>query len=69
MAAALIFGFAAISLIFLRNSPEEEGLQTDGNPAAAAGDEQSVYRAPDRSLADARRSASKEKAAKSAEED
>ena len=58
MAAALIFGFATLCLIFLRNSPGEEGLQADGNPAAAASDERSVYRAPDRSLADARRSVS-----------
>ncbi len=58
MAAALVFGFASICLIFLRNSPEEEGLQTDGNTGTDSGRDQSIYRAPDKSLMEARRSPS-----------
>ncbi len=58
MAAALTFGFASISLIFLRNSPEEEGLRPDGLSEQASAEQAEVYRAPDKSLAEVRRSPS-----------
>ena len=58
MAGALIFGFALICLVFLRNSPEEEGLLADGNSGSEADEAATVYRAPDKSLAEARRSPS-----------
>ena len=58
MSGALIFGFASICLIFLRNAPDEEGLQADGLTAAGGSEEGRIYRAPNRSLAEARRSPS-----------
>ncbi len=58
MAAALTFGFATLSLIFLRNSPEEEGLLPDGAVDPASAEPSEIFRAPNRSLAEARRSPS-----------
>jgi len=58
MSATLLFGFATLALVFLRNAPEEEGLQADGVPLDSSGTSASVYRAPDRSLTEARRSPS-----------
>ncbi len=58
MSAVLIFGFALIALIFLRNAPEEEGLLPDGLSRHAESAQRQVYRAPDRTLAEARRSPS-----------
>lgn len=58
MAGALTFGFATVSLIFLRNSPEEEGLLADGVSGDASETRSDVYRAPDKSLAEVRRSPS-----------
>ncbi|MEM8768664.1 MAG: MFS transporter [Pseudomonadota bacterium] len=59
MAAALVFGFATVALLFLRNSPEEEGLLPDGR-AVTEEDDSAARPAPvvDRTLAEARRSAS-----------
>jgi cyanate permease len=58
MAGVLIFGFATLSLVFLRNTPDEEGLKADGAPPGGEGEQKPVYRAPDRSLTEARRSSS-----------
>ena len=55
MSAALIFGFAVVALVFLRNAPEEEGLLPDGESETAAQTQREVYRAPDLPLAEARR--------------
>jgi MFS family permease len=56
MAAALVFGFASISLVFLRNSPEEEGLHPDGRTTIDHASQKPLHHMPDRSLAEARRS-------------
>lgn len=58
MAGALTFGFATVSLIFLRNSPEEEGLLADGESGDAGETRPDIYRAPDKSLAEVRKSPS-----------
>jgi MFS family permease len=54
MAAVLVFGFAIIALIFLRNDPAEVGLRPDGELSAAEV-ESARARARDFSLAEARR--------------
>lgn len=58
MSGTLVFGFAVAALIFLRNAPEEEGLLPDGNSGQADEADRPVYRAPDKTLAEARRSPS-----------
>ncbi|MGD8418335.1 MAG: MFS transporter [Pseudomonadales bacterium] len=57
MAGTLAFGFSLIALIFLRNSPEEEGLRADGQTADVSGQRSQVPEVADRTLAEARRSA------------
>jgi len=56
MATALAFGFALISLVLLRNSPQEEGLRPDGRTAESWTDDWPAARIADSSLAEARRS-------------
>lgn len=58
MAGALTFGFATLALIFLRNSPEEEGLLPDGIEDHADSGQGQIYRAPDKGLQEVRRSPS-----------
>lgn len=58
MSGALIFGFALLALILLRNSPEQEGLLPDGVPVDAQATTVQAYRAPNRTLHEARRSPS-----------
>ena len=56
MAGVLTFGFATVTLIFLRNSPTEVGLRPDGRSAEHESNHPSVPHAPDRSLSQARSS-------------
>jgi cyanate permease len=55
MSVALLFGFATVALVFLRNAPEEEGLKPDGASIDDPDRTETLYRAPDRTLAEARR--------------
>jgi cyanate permease len=57
MAGALVLGFSTLSLIFLRNSPAEVGLRADGE-SSVGNAPATRFHAPDRSLAEARRSPS-----------
>jgi len=56
MAGVLTFGFATATLLFLRNSPAEVGLQPDGRSGEHETDHPSVPHSPDRSLSQARSS-------------
>ncbi|MFV2091356.1 MAG: MFS transporter, partial [Pseudomonadales bacterium] len=54
MAGVLTFGFATVTLLFLRNSPAEVGLQPDGRSAEHETDHPSVPHSRDRSVSQAR---------------